>query len=46
MYAKTDDHLKRAMDLAGRGINLPSWPGLSDKEISHIVQSIRRHFNS
>jgi perosamine synthetase len=46
MYARTDDHLKRAMDLASRGINLPSWPGLSDKEISHIAQSIRRHFNS
>jgi perosamine synthetase len=46
MYARTDNHLKRAMDLASRGINLPSWPGLSDKEISHIAQSIRRHFNS
>jgi perosamine synthetase len=46
MYARTDDHLKRAMDLASRGINLPSWPGLSDEEISHIAESIRRHFNS
>ena len=46
MYANNDKNLKRASDLASRGINLPSWPNLSDLETAQIVQCIRQHFNS
>jgi perosamine synthetase len=46
MYFKIDDCLGRSVSLASRGINLPSWPGLSDEEVSQIVQCIRQHFKS
>ena len=44
MYAKNYRKHSVAENLAWRGINLPSWPGLSDGEISYITESIRSFF--
>ncbi len=44
MYAQTYRKHVVAEDLAWRGINLPSWPGLSDEDIERIAVSVRRFF--
>ena len=33
-----------AEDIAWRGLNLPSWPGLTNSNIEHIANSIRTYF--
>jgi perosamine synthetase len=30
-----------AENLAKRGINLPSWPGLTDKQVQYIADTIQ-----
>lgn len=40
MYARSYRKHPVAEDLAWRGINLPSWPGLSGEQIDHIAHSI------
>lgn len=45
MYAKNYRKHRIAEDLAWRGINLPSWPGLSESQVTRIVTSIRRFFS-
>lgn len=45
MYSRSYRKHAVAEHLAWRGINLPSWPGLSDKEIHRIVDSIKRYFD-
>jgi perosamine synthetase len=32
-----------AEDLAWRGINLPSWPGLTESQITQITDAITSH---
>jgi perosamine synthetase len=44
MYAKNYRKHPVAEDLAWRGINLPSWPGLTDDQLSFIVNTIRRFY--
>ncbi|MFY9512571.1 MAG: DegT/DnrJ/EryC1/StrS aminotransferase family protein [Rubrivivax sp.] len=44
MYARSYRKHAVAEDLAWRGINLPSWPGLSDAQVAHIAQAIRSFF--
>ena len=44
MYDHTFRRHPVAEDLAWRGINLPSWPGLGEKEIELIAQSMRNFF--
>ena len=44
MYAAGQTGLARAIDLGQRGINLPSWPGMSDAEVRSIADAIRAHF--
>ncbi len=44
MYAAGQTGLARAIDLGQRGINLPSWPGMSDEEVRSIADAIRGHF--
>ena len=44
MYAAGQTGLARAIDLSQRGINLPSWPGMSDEEVRSIAEAIRAHF--
>ena len=44
MYAAGQTGLARAIDLGQRGINLPSWPGMSDEEVRSIADAIRAHF--
>jgi len=44
MYAKTYRRHPVAEDIAWRGINLPSWPDMSDEDVQAVVASIRRYF--
>jgi perosamine synthetase len=46
MYSKNYHKFPIAEDLGWRGINLPSWPGLSIDQVSFIVESIRNFFKS
>lgn len=41
MYAQRFQSLPVSEDIARRGINLPSWPGLSDADIDYICAEIR-----
>jgi perosamine synthetase len=45
MYAKNYRKHQVAEDLAWRGINLPSWPGLSDQNILRITDSLSGFFH-
>lgn len=40
MYLKADVHLPIADDVAARGINLPSWHSLPNKDLDHVVSVI------
>jgi perosamine synthetase len=42
MYNK-NEFFPIAKDLGGRGINLPSWPGLKDEEIEYICKKIKEY---
>jgi perosamine synthetase len=44
MYAKNYRKHAVAEDLAWRGINLPSWPSMSDAQIAAVVGSISRFY--
>lgn len=41
MYSRNYRKHNVAEDLAWRGINLPSWPGLSDAQVDYICMQIR-----
>lgn len=41
MYAKRFQSLPVAEDLGWRGVNLPSWPGLSDSQVDGICDRVR-----
>ncbi len=45
MY-NSDDSLPTAESLSKRGINLPSYPSLSEEDVSEITQSIRSFFSA
>jgi perosamine synthetase len=44
MYAKAYRRHAVAEDLAWRGLNLPSWPGLPGADVAAICESVRRYF--
>lgn len=44
MYAQKYQRYPVAEDIGWRGINLPSWPGLSESEIQYICKTIRDFF--
>jgi perosamine synthetase len=44
MYARSYRKHTVAEDLAWRGMNLPSWPGLSESQLQTITGAIRAHF--
>ncbi|MBV8502039.1 MAG: DegT/DnrJ/EryC1/StrS aminotransferase family protein [Paucibacter sp.] len=44
MYARNYRKHSVAEDLAWRGINLPSWPGLSQAQLEIIVEAIRSFY--
>ena len=44
MYARSYRKHAVAEDLAWRGINLPSWPGLKPEQVEHIASSIAAYF--
>lgn len=46
MYAKHYERHPVAEDLAWRGINLPSWPGLTRANVELICSSIKAYFDS
>jgi perosamine synthetase len=41
MYARSYRKHAVAEDIAWRGINLPSWPGLSDEQLVRVAASVR-----
>ncbi len=41
MYSGSKQHLQVAEDIASRGINLPSWPGLTHDQVSEICSQIQ-----
>lgn len=44
MYSRTYRKHPVAEELAWRGINLPSWPGLPDEALQHIAGTIRHYY--
>ena len=44
MYSKNYRKHPVAEDLAWRGINLPSWPAMSDSQVETVVESIRKFY--
>jgi dTDP-4-amino-4,6-dideoxygalactose transaminase len=42
MYAAGQSGLDVSVDLAARGFNLPSWPGLVPDQVTEIAASARR----
>jgi perosamine synthetase len=45
MYSRNYRKHPVAENLAWRGINLPSWPGLSDAQSNEVMQAIREFFD-
>jgi perosamine synthetase len=45
MYASAQGH-PVAEDLASRGINLPSWPALSDADVRYIAGCMKRYYET
>lgn len=43
-HCATTEHFPVAESLAARGINLPSFPALTQEQVHHISASIRRYF--
>lgn len=46
MYARSYRKHAVAEDLAWRGFNLPSWPGLTNSQVNKITLSIRKYYES
>lgn len=44
MYSQNNITLAVTESIYCRGMNLPSWPGLSEQQLSHIVSSIRKFY--
>jgi perosamine synthetase len=44
MYAHNYRKHRVAEDLAWRGINLPSWPGLGEERMQQVVASIKEFY--
>jgi perosamine synthetase len=44
MYAKNYRKHRVAEDLAWRGINLPSWPGMSEEQVVAVIRAISRYY--
>jgi perosamine synthetase len=44
MYAAGQTGLDVSVDLAARGLNLPSWPGLAAAQMEQIASASRRYF--
>ena len=45
MYSQKYKKLKVSEDLGLRGINLPSWPGLTDEQVRYICDIIRDFYS-
>ena len=45
MYAVGQTGLAVSVDLAARGLNLPSWPGLSAEQVAEIGEACRRCYH-
>jgi len=46
MYARSYRKHPVAEDLAWRGINLPSWPGMSNEQINTVVREIHAFYET
>ena len=45
MYSQDKAHYPIAEVLGKRGINLPSWPGMTETQITRIIETIRGFFS-
>ena len=45
MYSAKFEKIKVAEDIGWRGLNLPSWPGLSKEQLKYIVEKITLFYN-
>lgn len=45
MYAAGQTGLDVSIDLSARGLNLPSWPGLSREQVGEMAHFARRYFS-
>jgi perosamine synthetase len=45
IYDEKYERHKVAENLGWRGMNLPSYPGLSQKDVSYIVEAILNYFS-
>lgn len=45
-HAFKDEHFPQAESLSARGINLPSYPALTNQQISHICNIIKSYYKS
>jgi len=43
MYKKTDKQFKNSLDVFSKGISLPSFPDLTDKQIRYICSIIKKY---
>ncbi|MCX6214045.1 DegT/DnrJ/EryC1/StrS family aminotransferase [Spirosoma sp.] len=46
MYSQKFARFKTAEDLGWRGMNLPSYPGLSKEDVEHVVDSVKSFFGN
>jgi dTDP-4-amino-4,6-dideoxygalactose transaminase len=46
MHVAGQSGLGVSVDLAARGFNLPSWPGLKPDQVTEIAASARRFFRA
>lgn len=45
MYQKQDEKHPVAESLGSRGINLPSWPGMTREQTDRVIQTIQEYFS-
>lgn len=46
MYSRIHRHHPVAEDISSRGINLPSFPGLTDEQVTYVSDSLRASLNN
>ena len=42
MYQKVDKNFYNSIDISNKGISLPSYPDIKDKEVKYIANIIKR----
>ena len=42
MYKKSDKYFQNSIDISKKGISLPSYPDIKDKQIEYIALTIKK----